>query len=759
MSYRLNFIFLEQKKIISSVRVEVSKNISSKTIPPFTRMIELADLLADSEVNRSLIVLLNHSGTTKPPFVIPMEIFNTKACADILKCYEWLYMQAKIKGSIKKITFDKIKLLHKMSNVGDGHLVKGELFISDLDAWHKNIEARFVYDDAISPIILIKSNIPFISKKGKLYRRDFDAEELLLNSVQNYFNIDASSVSFPNADVKYLTLLHEKGWDIYITKGTTSRSKIFHHTASGIEWFSTNENYTDGDIANLLLDGFLKNRNYCMLNSFAAIFSKRDALQVDEKKIVNAFESSSNLLNVFSSIEELVPSDRKKIKSLLCKNVNAELRPYQQIGVEWLVTMDKNNLNCMLADDMGLGKTLQVLSFIAVSEKEKALIVAPTSLIQNWKNEILKFVPQLYERIEVVSYDLLRLHIDKYKSEKYDVLIVDEAQIIKNRNTKKFHSVKLLRADRIVSLTGTPIENSVDEIWSHFFILHPSMKRLHDKLKTECANSINCDTFAQLSGKLLNRFILRRTKDEVLKDLPPKIEKDVFVELSDSERCVYNQILDMTRAAFKQGLSGRINSLALESLLRLRQCCVSLNLLPSSIYNGKRILSSKLECALEYVKLFIESGSKVLIFSQFVSALTEMKKALDENSISSITLDGRTTNRSQIISEFEKNSSLKVFLISLKAGGVGLNLTVANKVILLDDWWNPAVENQAMSRAHRIGQIHPVSVIRLICSNTVEEKIVQLQVNKKMSSDLFLATKGKLSMKDFHQLLFESVNE
>lgn len=753
MSYRLNFIFLEQKKEITSIKIEVSNESDSKTLSPFIRKIDLNALLRECTINQDLVALLNHSGALKQPFCISKELIATNECVNVLRKYNWLYIQKKINGTIKKVPFDKINIVHNHTKIAKGLLLRGELFISNVNNWHKNIDVRFIYDKAITPIIASRSTIPFISKDHKLFYRDLSTEESMLVSIKEYLNEDNRTISLPKSDIKYFTEFQKKGWDIYVIKDSAKPSKIFHHSTSGIEWFSTDENDIGDDFTNLMLDGFLKNRNYCKFRSSIAIFSKKDALKLDEKEIATAFKYSSNTLDIFSPIIKLTYLEKHELKQLLNERVKANIRSYQLDGIEWLATMDKNKFNCMLADDMGLGKTLQTLSFIAATGKEKTLIVAPTTLIQNWKNEITKFVPQLGEKIEVISYDMLRLHIDKFKAKKYDLLVIDEAQIIKNRNTQKFHSVGSLNANRIISLTGTPIENSVNEIWSHFFILHPPTRKIYERLRSECTDSTNSEIFAKLSGKILNRFILRRTKNTVLKDLPPKIEKDVFVELSEQERNIYNQILSITREAFRQGLSGRINSLALESLLRLRQCCVSINLLPSSIHSGTYILPSKLDTALGYVKKFTSDGSKVLIFSQFVGALTEMRKVLDENKIRSVTLDGHTAKRSQVINEFETNSNIKVFLISLKAGGVGLNLTAANSVILLDDWWNPAVEDQAMSRAHRIGQTQPVSVVRLICSNTVEEKIVQLQMEKKASSDIFLGIRGNISMKDIQKII------
>ena len=416
---------------------------------------------------------------------------------------------------------------------------------------------------------------------------------------------------------------------------------------------------------------------------------------------------------------------------------------------------------------MGLGKTLQVLAHLYSLKAPKGpfLIIAPTSLLPNWENEIKKFIPSWADHIDIqdhnpnqakkiilVSYDILRLNISVYKKLYYDTIVIDEAQIVKNRDTKKYQTIKQLKAYHRIILTGTPIENSLSDIWSHFMILIPSLSRI---FKTITKNKVSIDSpqFMELSKKLLKPFILRRTKDEEMKDMPELKVKNVCIELTQRERSIYNHVKALFLKALQTGVSGRMNSIVLEGLQRLRQTCISPSLLPSSINHNALFMSSKMKSALELIKNSIDNGEKVLVFSQFVKALEELDRYLTERALGHVHLYGDTTNRKACIDAFQHDDRIKVFLISLKAGGVGLNLTAANSVILLDDWWNPAVEDQAFARAHRIGQEHEVTVYRLVCKNTVEQKILQLQEQKRKTVDIFNASGSKLTMEEIKNLI------
>ena len=386
---------------------------------------------------------------------------------------------------------------------------------------------------------------------------------------------------------------------------------------------------------------------------------------------------------------------------------------------------------------MGLGKTIQIIAHLCCLGNDKHhLIIAPTSLIYNWKNEVSRFAPQLSQQLTFVSYDMLRIHLSDYLSEFYDTIIIDEAQVIKNRQTKKYQAISQLHSKHKIILTGTPIENSIDELWSHFIMLMPPMQSLYHHLHALGIQAVP-EVYTTLSSKFLKPFILRREKQMVLQDLPDRIEKTVYIELNESERIKYKQVHATILQAFASGISGRISSLALEGLLRLRQACIA----------------PKYQTVLDYIETFRSEGRKVLLFSQFVSALHELEARLSSAGIHFVTLYGDTRNRDIPVRQFQSDSSITVFLISLKAGGFGLNLTSADRVILLDDWWNPAVEDQAMARAHRIGQKHNVLILRLVCKGTVEEKILQLQSQKRQTVDLFNNTSEKLTLEEIQALI------
>lgn len=319
----------------------------------------------------------------------------------------------------------------------------------------------------------------------------------------------------------------------------------------------------------------------------------------------------------------------------------------------------------ILADEMGLGKTLQVLSHLYSISRQVGkphLVIAPTSLVYNWQSEISKFIPswqddvavQLHQpdvskRLLIVSYDIIRLNIETYQQIEYDTIVIDEAQIIKNRDTQKYKAIKTLKAQHHIILTGTPIENSIDDIWSHFMLLMPEMQTLYALLNKQCQSKSD-EAFLEMSRKFLKPFILRRTKQEVLKDLPELIEKTIYIEMSSAERQLYANVHKMVVQALANGVGGRIESIALEGLLRLRQVCVSPKLIPNTIYKGaSSLISSKLQTVLDYIEIFQSKQEKVLIFSQFVGALEEMEHILGERDIRYEKIYGNTRDNTLLI--------------------------------------------------------------------------------------------------------------
>ncbi len=443
-------------------------------------------------------------------------------------------------------------------------------------------------------------------------------------------------------------------------------------------------------------------------------------------------------------------------------DLNEVLRPYQKHGVGWLNFLRNNRFGGILADEMGLGKTLQTLALLRAAaaeapeaDRRPTLIVCPTSLVANWISEAAKFTPELrplklhgpnrhadFARIPesdlvVTSYALARRDLDHYRKHEFDTVVLDEAQHIKNRQTQNAQAVKAVRARNRLVLTGTPMENSVLDLWSIFDFLMPgylgSAKDFRDRYEVP----ITRDKDAAIQDRLARRlrpFVLRRLKKDVAKDLPDKIEQVSHCDLTPQQAAVYEQILSSSRqeilkADEKQG-SAKGRMVALQALLRLRQICCDLRLLDLPEIKEEEA-SAKLDLFGELLEEAIDGGHRILVFSQFVSMLNLLRERLDAEEIGYCQLDGSTRNRQEVVEKFQKDANIPVFLISLKAGGTGLNLTGADTVVHFDPWWNPAVEDQATDRAHRIGQKNVVTSYKLIARGTVEEKILNLQQRKR----------------------------
>ena len=423
-------------------------------------------------------------------------------------------------------------------------------------------------------------------------------------------------------------------------------------------------------------------------------------------------------------------------------HLNAKLRDYQVEGYKFLNTLSDFRFGGILADEMGLGKTIQVITFLLSKQNKKSIVIAPTALIYNWKNEIEKFAPTLKVGLaykdtklrqnileEVNKYDVilttygtLKNDIEKYEQISFDFCIIDEAQYIKNPISTNSKVVKKINAKVRFALTGTPIENNLLELWSIFDFIMPGY--LYDKSKFQSI-FINNHKNNSLLKSMVAPFMLRRTKKQVLKELPKKIEQKIFIELTQEHRKVYNAYIKVIKNKIKELNLDKIT--VFSYLTKLRQLCLVPNLMVKN-YNGK---STKLLVTLNILEQ--SKDKKVLIFSQFTKVLKEIGSELEKNNISYSYLDGSTKaqDRLKLVEEFNTTDKNKVFLISLKAGGTGLNLTSASIVIHFDPWWNPAVEDQASDRAHRIGQKESVNVIKLVTKGTIEEKVIELQESKK----------------------------
>lgn len=481
--------------------------------------------------------------------------------------------------------------------------------------------------------------------------------------------------------------------------------------------------------------------------------------------------------------EEGIPIDRdRKFRALIRSmktveendfeipaNLNAKLRPYQETGFRWMKTMCQNGFGGILADDMGLGKTLQVITFLLSEiseaepgERKRTLIVTPASLVYNWKSELGRFAPSLVvcviagttaerrkqirslgeQEIAVTSYDLLKRDLEEYREIPFFCEVLDEAQFIKNHATQGAKAVREIQAGFRLALTGTPVENRLSELWSIFDYLMPGFlygyQKFREEMEVPIVRGQDQEALSRLQ-KMIRPFILRRLKKDVLKDLPDKIEKNMFADMGKEQKELYlaraqKLAMELGGQSEQEFRDSRMKILA--EITHLRQICCD----PALLYEAYPGESAKTRLCMELVKNALEGGHRILLFSQFTTMLEILVKEMQKEKIPVFVLNGSTPKeeRMRLAEGFQKGEA-SVFCISLKAGGTGLNLTGADMVIHFDPWWNAAAENQATDRAHRIGQKHVVTVYRLIVRGTIEEKILGLQEAKKELAEQVLA--------------------
>ena len=460
-----------------------------------------------------------------------------------------------------------------------------------------------------------------------------------------------------------------------------------------------------------------------------------------------------NKFNKYKDVELTLSEDELKI-----------LRDYQITGVKWLYTLAKTGFGGILADEMGLGKTIQVIYYIKEmlkdDENSKFLIVVPTSLAYNWDHEFAMFGSNIKRKIclgskekrinilknltdtnvLITTYGLLREDEDLYQNLSFNTMIIDEAQNIKNNMAGITKVVKKIQAETKFALTGTPLENSILELWSIFDFIMPgylaSLTKFQSKYKIKDFDEESEILIKSLS-KQINPFILRRKKQDVIKELPEKLVNDIYIELKEDQKKLYIAELNRVKEEMKQIIENdgmnKARFLILQLLTKLRQICID----PKIIYENYTDGSNKLDQLEMLVNEYTKNNHKILIFSSFKTALNIVKEKLNNNKIKTYMIDGSVPakDRMEMVDNFNNNDDVKVFLIMLKSGGTGLNLATADVVIHLDLWWNPQAENQATDRAHRIGQKNTVEVVHLITKGTIEEKILELQNKKRILSD------------------------
>lgn len=562
---------------------------------------------------------------------------------------------------------------------------------------------------------------------------------------------------------------------------TMKRKKKYYKLKSG-DFLNLEENTDLQELERLidemdLSNGDLKNGTG-EIPKYRAVYL--DSLKKDKYHIIKTDNLFDELIGKFNSYKDSGVAFSKRDKDIL--------RDYQETGVKWLYNIYKCGFGGILADEMGLGKSIQLICFIKEILKEKPdakiLIVAPTSLIYNWKNEFDKFGSELSYKvfaenketrkhdlentkdinIFITTYGLVRRDKEEYEKFTFELVAIDEAQNIKNANAQMTKVVKSLKATTKVALTGTPLENSVLELWSIFDFIMPgylaNLLYFQRKYNIKEVDDEHLKHLASLN-KQIAPFILRRKKKDVVKELPDKIENNIFIDLNDEQKKLYAAQLEKTRKEIDEVIAEegieKANFKILQLLMKLRQLCID----PQIVYENYKGGSSKIENLVSITKDIIKNGHKILLFTSFKTALDIINKEFTNENISTYVIDGSVSSkrRMELVDKFNSDDT-NVFLITLKSGGTGLNLTSADVVIHLDLWWNPQVENQATDRAHRIGQKNAVEVIKLICKGTIEERILELQNKKKILSDTLIEGDtrdqnmiSRLSQEDIKNLL------
>ncbi|WP_394861350.1 DEAD/DEAH box helicase [Clostridium perfringens] len=611
----------------------------------------------------------------------------------------------------------------------------------------------------------------FIGNKEEMYelfskgiKRLRELGEVLLSEELKEFKVlDSSLIS---SELKELSNFYKLKFDFGDFELRELRESV-EAMKRGDRFYRTKKVYLDLEdpgivnFLNLLEDLGLEN-----IKDNEVYIDKSKVLYIQEKlKDRNlSFIKGGNVLQEI--VGKLLNKEFKR--KLLPKALNAELRPYQKEGFKWINEITDLGFGGVLADDMGLGKTLQIIAFLLSQKKSKSIVVVPTSVIYNWMDEFEKFAPSIrvglvhgskskrdkvlrdfkrglgikieeenlkeksYEKYDVLltTYGTLKNDEKAYENLSFDYCIIDEAQNIKNPSAQATLSVKNIKSRCNIALTGTPIENNLMELWSIFDFVMPGYLFTKERFRERFI--LDESNLSELKS-LITPFILRRLKEDVLSELPEKLEKKYLVEMKGKQKQLYSFYVKAIKNQLNENKSseksGRDKINLFAYLTKLREICLDPSLVVPD-YTGE---SSKLTVVKEIVKDASESGKKILLFSQFTSVLQKIEEDFKKEDISYLYLDGGTSAKDRVerVKKFNEDSNIKVFLISLKAGGVGLNLTSASMVIHFDPWWNPAVEDQATDRAHRFGQENKVEVIKLVANDTIEEKIVLMQEDKR----------------------------
>lgn len=641
-----------------------------------------------------------------------------------------------------------------------------------------------------------KKSQSFLMHEKRIVIRDRQFEREALASLQNWATAFSESVwRIPSSSILDMTTaLDQENWEIHAEKLRLKPAQSWSSSiSSGVDWFELDVELSfDGSsipIPDLihavrnqqdtirLNDGSLGLLPQAWLEKLKPVLDL-GVLEADKlrfKSIQGALLDAWLQDKPNIQVDQVFGKLRQKLRDLngirpqeSRPQFAGQLRDYQKQGLGWLEFLQEYGFGGCLADDMGLGKTVQVLALLdrffarSQSPADPAIIVVPRSLVCNWINETQRFTrlkvldfsgPQrkgLYEKmpdhqIIVTTYAIMRSDIERLRTINFSYAILDEAQVIKNPQSLVSKAARLLTAQHRLCLSGTPVENHLGELWSLFDFLNPGFLGQKSLKITQTKGFDVDESLLQTLRRAVRPFILRRTKEQVLKDLPPKVEHVLHCEMGPTEKSKYDELktfyrLQLDKKIEVEGME-RSNFLVLEGLLRLRQAACHQGLIDDNL---KKKSSAKIDFLMQQLEDVMAGKHKCLVFSQFTSLLQLIKPKLDKKKWAFEYLDGKTRQREEKIKRFQEDPECRIFLISLKAGGVGLNLTAADYCFLLDPWWNPAAEAQAIDRTHRIGQDKRVFAYRLICRDTVEEKVLDLQKKKRDLASSFLSNDGSI---------------
>jgi SNF2 family DNA or RNA helicase len=665
---------------------------------------------------------------------------------------------------------------------------------------------RFLYDDQFECTMQMRRKSFFDAEPMRVIHRDLQAERSLVVQLAEAGVRPVAGYQREKADVQFsvrqlaelVDRLTALGWWVESEGRLLRRAGHFQlNVTSNVDWFEVDGRIDfDGVEVPLprLLAALRSRQKYIRLDDgtqgilpdeWLKRFGSLVDLSDQQDDTLRFRPSQTLLLDALLAAQDNVTVDapfdrlRKQLRSFdgirpgsEPRGFQGELRNYQREGLGWLDFLRTFRFGGCLADDMGLGKTIQVLAMLQARRTRRlkqgetrrpSIVVVPKSLVFNWKDEATRFTPRLrvldytgigrdaiFQQIEdcdllITTYGTLRRDIVKLKEVRFDYAILDESQAVKNANSQASKACRLLQADHRLAMTGTPVENHLGELWSLFEFLNPGILGRSSTFQTLLKQGQGDSQALKLLSQSLRPFFLRRTKEQVLTELPDKSEQTLYCEMAPKQRKLYDELREYYRQSLKQRVEqvglDQAKIHVLEALLRLRQAACHPGLLDPKRASDP---SAKMELLLEHLREVVDEGHKALVFSQFTSLLALVRKALDQRKIAYEYLDGQTRQRKDRVQRFQEDPDCPLFLLSLKAGGYGLNLTAADYVFILDPWWNPAVESQAIDRAHRLGQTRRVFAYRLICRDTVEDKILELQRSKRELAEAIISEDNSL---------------